>query len=408
MLRTEARRGVIARFLPVSGGRRRQASSSWPEHITPCMKVAVLSSVHNAFDVRIFQKECKSVAGAGYEVTLIVPHGRDEVVDGVQIKAVPRASGRLSRMTRTVWKVYREAWRQAADIYHFHDPELISVGLLLRARGKKIIYDIHEDVPEDILGKYYLPRWIRRPVSWVAKWIEGVACRHFSGLIAATPHIANRLGSVNPRTKIVQNFPITEELASDHQVSWNQRSCSVAFVGGISVDRGPFEIVRAMTMLPPALPVTLKLAGDFSPLSLRDELARLPGWGKVEVLGFVGRAELARVLNSVRAGLVLLYPEARHKAGYPVKMFEYMSVGIPVIASDFPLWRAIIEGNGCGLLVDPLNPQAIAEAIGYIMTHPQEAEAMGLRGREAVEKNYNWATEEKKLLALYEEVLTNA
>ena len=371
-------------------------------------KVVHLTSVHNAFDVRIFAKECKSLARAGHDVVLVVPHDRDEVVDGVVIKSVPRAGGRVSRMMRTVWKLYREALRQDAEIYHFHDPELIPVGLLLRARGKKVIYDIHEDYPQAIPSKYYLRYWIRRPVSWVMERFENFASRRFSGLVAVTPAIANRFGDVNSRVRVVQNFPVAEELTKDCHPTWDQRQLSVTYVGGISENRGAFEMVRAIALIPPTLPATLKLVGNFSPSSLRHELAPLAGWEKVEVLGFMDRAGVARVLNSVRAGLVLIHPEPRYKVAYPIKMFEYMAVGIPVIAADFPLWREIIEEAGCGLVVNPLDPQAIAGAIEYILTHPKEAEAMGRRGREAVEKKYNWATEEKKLLALYEEVLANA
>jgi hypothetical protein len=116
---------------------------------------------------RIFHKECKSLARAGYGVTLIAPHDRDEVVDGVRIRAVAKSKSRIERMTRGVARVYREAVRQEAEVYHFHDPELIPVGVLLKARGKKVVYDIHEEYPTKVLSKYYLPRWLRPPLAWL-------------------------------------------------------------------------------------------------------------------------------------------------------------------------------------------------------------------------------------------------
>lgn len=370
-------------------------------------KVAHLTSVHPPFDVRIFCKECRSLARAGYQVTLIVPHGQDEVVDGVRIKAVPPSKARLSRMTLTVWRVYREALRQNADVYHFHDPEMIPVGLLLRLRGKKVIYDIHEDVPDDILGtdKYYLSPRIRPLLAWLVKRVENFACRRFSALMPATTAIGKRFRALNDNTIVLHNFALLQEFSPEAGMDWRQRNCSVAYVGGISRNRGIWEMVQAMELLPRELNATLKLAGSFSPANIKEEVARLPGWKQVDFLGVLDWAEVAKVLGRVRAGLLILRPEPNHVRAEPMKLFEYMCAGIPVIASDFPLWRKIIQDAGCGLLVDPLAPQAMAQAIQYVLTHPREAEAMGRRGRKAVEQHYNWGTQESKLLDCYASLL---
>src|SRR5208283_4596268 len=112
--------------------------------------------------------------------------------DDVRVKSIRQDRSRLVRMTRTVWRVYREARRQRADIYHFHDPELIPVGLLLRASGKCVIYDIHEDVPKDILSKHYLPAGSRRVIAWTVGKLESVVAKYFSALVTVTPSIADR------------------------------------------------------------------------------------------------------------------------------------------------------------------------------------------------------------------------
>src|SRR6266404_448713 len=330
-------------------------------------KIVHLTSVHTAFDVRVFHKECKSLARSGKHVVLIVPHQRDEVVDSVEVKGIRISGGRLVRMTRTAWSLYREALRQDGDVYHFHDPELIPLGLLLTAHGKTVVYDIHEDAPADILHKDYIPRSLRRPLTWSVRKLEDAACRRFSGLIAATP--------------------------------------AIAYIGSISERRGIREILQALALLPSDNPAQMMLAGPFSPEELRTELMRLPGWARVKYLRVLDRPSVANLLSRVRLGLLVLRPEPNFWNAMPIKLFEYMAAGIPVIASDFPLWRQIIGEAGCGLLVDPQDPQAIARAMEYLISHDAEAEAMGRRGRQAACELYNWNSEERVLVNVYSALL---
>lgn len=359
-----------------------------------------MTSVHVPFDVRIFHKECKSIARAGYEVMLVAFHDRDCVIDGVKLKAIPRRLGRLSRMTKGVWAIYREAVRQNANVYHFHDPELIPVGLLMRFKGKAVVYDVHENVPEDITFKYYIPRSLRRPIAWLVGIIETGASHYFSAIVSATFPISGRFADRNPHTVVVSNYPIIDESQSRFPKSWSDRHSSVVYAGTLSEDRCVKEMVQAMAFLPKNLQATLKLAGAFSPNHLRNEISKTEGWKRVEELGVIDRSSVAALYDDARAGLVVLGPDA-HFASAPIKLFEYMYAGIPVIASDFPEYRKVVEGAKCGVLVNPLDPKTIASAIEYILTHPVEAEQMGQNGREAAQAHYNWASEERKLLDLY-------
>jgi len=368
-------------------------------------KVAHLTTVHAPFDVRIFHKECKSLSRAGYDVTLVVCHDRDEIREGIRIRGLPKSRGRLSRMIWGAVSFYREAIRQDADLYHFHDPELLPIGLLLRMRGKMVVYDAHEDVSADVAVKHYIPQVFRRPLAWMVGTLESLSSRFLSGVVAATPTISRRFTVEDPPQVVVSNYPLLQEFQSVGPAAGNQRSTAVAYVGLLSRDRCLPELIQSMSLLPEGLQVTLKLAGSFSPSTLKEELAGTNGWDRTCVMGVLDRSGVTRLLADVRAGLVVFKPTPGHLESAPVKMFEYMAAGIPVIASDFPRFREIVNDAGCGILVQPDDPAGIAKAIEFILAHPEEAEEMGKRGREAVLRKYNWPSEERKLLHLYRVLL---
>lgn len=349
--------------------------------------------------MRIFFKECTSLAQAGHKVVLIAPHSKDEIRDGISIKSVPRPKGRWRRLTRTMWQVFRAARRENGDVYHFHDSELLGVGLLLKLSGKKVIYDVHEDVPRQILINPLIPRELRRPLGAMAGVVEFIGALFFDRIVAATPTIARRFPAA--KTVVVENFPLLDEFDPALGRSYGQRDAISIYVGIISIARGAKQMMEAVALLPQSLGARLLLVGKSSPASVDTELREMPGAKRADIVSWQTRGNIANLLAEARIGLVVLHPTANYIYSYPVKLFEYMAMGIPVIASDFPLWREIIEGEQCGLLVDPLDPPAIAHAIEYLLTHPEEAEAMGQRGREAVEHRYNWKHAEAKLITLY-------
>ena len=367
------------------------------------LRIVHLTSVHSALDARIFKKECRSLARAGFDVTLVGPHPIDTIEEKVRILSVKKHRSRIARITRTVWQVFQVAKSLDADVYHFHDPELIPVALLLRKSGKNVVYDIHEDFPRDLLFKPYLPRWSRRLLSRVAESLEKAACRHFSGLVSVTPSIAARLQTVNQRTVVVCNYPFPEELIGTELPEWESRGLAAAYVGTITPQRGIAEMVRAMACLPDSLSATLEIAGD----CIYEGLTKLDGWSRVRFHGALDQPSTYRLLRSARVGIVVEHPIPTFLEAMPVKLFEYMGAGLPVIASNFPLWRKMLSGLECAIFVDPLKVPEIAAALEYLLTHPNEAEAMGRRGQSAVVERLNWNTQLPKLVSLYSELATN-
>lgn len=367
------------------------------------------TTVHPRTDTRIRVKQVASLAGAFERpVVFYVQDGKgdergeangSEVVD----TGVP-SGGRLARMTKGAWRMYRAVRRARPSVAHFHDPELIPVGLLLKLSGIKVIYDVHEDLPRQILGKHWISPWLRRPVALLVEGFEWASVRWFDGVVTATPTITARFPA--KKTVTVHNFPILSELVLPEPKLFAEVPPHVAYVGNITAARGAIEMVQALERVTDDQ-VRLQLGGTFTPSSLEDEIKALPGWSRVVPHGWVERSTVANLLGNVRSGLVVLHPTRNHPDALPVKMFEYMAAGLPVIASDFPLWRQIIDRAGCGKLVDPLDPQAIAEAIDWILAHPDEAESMGRCGREAVETTYNWESEAERLIGFYQRLLSN-
>ncbi len=359
-----------------------------------------LTSTHRPFDTRVFQKECRSLARAGYKVTLVVPHTEDVVVEGIQIRAVPLPENGRERLRRTTRHVYKAALKEnPGAIFHFHDSELLPFMLLLKLRGRRVIYDAHEDTPRQMLYQHWIPGWLRRPMAFFMWMLEVISGRILDHIITAEPVIARHFPA--KKTSVIRNYPMLEEFEHCEAMAYTDRPIHIGFAGGISKVRGITELVKSLELLNPAHKAQLMLAGTFYPTNLIEETKRMDGWKKIEFKGWLNRKDVLDLLANVRVGVITRHPIERHLSAFPTKLFEYMAAGLPVVVSDLPTIRPIIDDCKCGILINPTNPQDIAQALNSLLRNPQEAATMGQRGLAAVKEKYNWDTESEKLLEVY-------
>lgn len=377
----------------------------YPEDRNPPAKgrVIQLSTVHAWDDNRICRKISRSLAEDDYEVILVAraAKSKDSIPPrDVDLHVLPNPRGRIRRGLSSLG-IWRRIRRLRPEVVHFHDPELLPTGLILKFLGHRVIYDVHEHVPDDIMEKEWIPTPFRGMVSAIMNVVERVASSRFDAIFAVTPNIAKRFRP--DRTTLLRNFPRSEEIIARESETQIDRSgvSNLIFVGGMTPARGIREMVTAVGLASDPN-VRLDILGTCDDPSLNQWLERNAQESRSSLHGWVEKSSSTVLLRKARAGMLLYLPSPAHVEALPTKMFEYMAAGIPVIASDFPLWRSIIDKHRCGILVDPSNPQEIAHAIDAIYKDPAEASAMGARGRQAIESEFNWQAEAESMMAVYD------
>ncbi len=366
-------------------------------------KVCHITCVHSKEDVRIFWKECCSLAQAGYDVSL-VQQGESYEKNGVHIMGFGAiASNRVRRMLQTARQAYKKAIELDADIYHLHDPELLPYATRLKRKGKKVIFDSHEHTAESILEKEYLPSSIRRLIYKAFVAYQSYVCRRLDGIISVTPNIVEFFRRINPRTVQIANYPIYQE---DIQYP-NFQERKIVFAGGISKQWNHHTIIQALEKLPDSHYCLCGIADS----GYMQQLEALPGWKQVDYLGKIPHQEVAGKMAGCSVGMALLSPgrntDWQNGTIGNTKIFEEMMAALPVICTDFVLWKDFVERYACGFCINPEDVDAIAEKVQYLLDHPQEAKRMGENGRNAVRESFNWGKEESKLFAFYEDILKN-
>jgi glycosyltransferase involved in cell wall biosynthesis len=318
----------------------------------------------------------------------------------VFIHLLPKPKNRIQRILNTSRKVFKIATSLKGDIYHFHDPEGLVYALYWQFRTKKpFIYDVHECYPEDILIKKWIPSFLSKFISFIFDKFELFSTKKLKGVVAATDYISLRF-KFHPKLSIIHNYPLLDEFRVNPLDIKKKNNGHFLYAGGISELRGINTMIKAISLTNSRS--YLDLAGNFFNTNEFNNF-KLNNDNKNNILyhGLLTRLQLKNLMNTSIAGLVLFHPDKSHINSLPNKIFEYMSASLPVIASNFTLWSNIIRKYNCGLVVDPLSPNEIAESMLYLINNPETAILMGKNGRSAIENQFNWENEYNKLINLY-------
>lgn len=373
------------------------------------MRIVHLTSNHRPTDIRIFRKQCRSLAALGHDITYIVPSDSNATVDDVTIHAIRPPRSRMYRLLITPIHALLAALQLEADIYHIHDPELLPMASLLRLLRPKsaVVYDMHENMPLALRSMAWIPRYLRRPAARLYSLVERAL---LSGLpvVYAEDSYEKYYPFIKLRTT-VRNFPLIEEVLH-HQVSSSEQLPQLVYIGGVTPLRGSRTMLEVLRVLHDrGHEMTLRIIGpvDENELSLLQARAfTLQLEDSIEFLGYLPPSEAWSKAAAASFGLALLSPEPNYLESFPTKVFEYMALGLVVICSNFPLYRTLMESTSAGSAVDPTNPTEIATEIERYISDSSLRLDSRQKGIEAVTETYNWGAEFSKLESLYQDVLT--
>ncbi|WP_272030375.1 glycosyltransferase [Oceanobacillus kimchii] len=372
--------------------------------MTTSNRVVQLTTVHHPYDPRIYHKECKSLQKAGFEVFLLAKEDKNSERKEEPIKHIKLKSytSRLKRMTIGALAAYKQAKKLNADVYHFHDPELLPIGWLLKNKNNHVIYDIHEDYITSIMQKDYVSRPIRKLIAFTYKTMERFFSKNMELCLAEKYY-----QDIYPTGKCILNYPTINQKFSEHKRTGTSEN-KLLYTGNVTLDRG--ALIHAKI---PVIDERMEVyyVGK-CPSTLAEQIYNKVATKKdnIQIEGidqFVEKEDIEeRYLQyNWLAGIALFPPTEHYMKKELTKFFEYMNAGIPVICSNFPVWENFINKHQCGITVDPYNDQEIKDAISYLVENPDKAQEMGANGKKAVQHELNWEVEENKLITWYSDLI---
>lgn len=368
-------------------------------------KICMIHKVQN-LDPRSFYKESRTLSNAGYEVTLLGLFNGSKVVNGIKIIGFNSPYKRLVRFFISNYQIFVTALREKSDVYHFHDLDFIPFAVLLKILTRsKILYDIHEAYPEYMLLKTYLPIYFRIILYLLIYMIEHAAIRFFDAIIPNDNFIAKNFKHKNKI--VIFNFPTLDFFKNEQKMSIHEKKYDLFYHGSLPT----YHFETMMKIAEKLNSENVKniwgiVTNDNSTLCLaKKELEIKKLEGNFFFLKYVDYLKVIEYLNMAKIGIIPLPPFKKFYKNIPLKMFEFMGAGEPIVLSDLPPSRQFIQGENCAIAVEPNNIDEYVNAIKDLLNNPDKIAIMGNNGKKLVFEKYNWNNEGKKLLNLYDILL---
>lgn len=368
------------------------------------IRVCHITSAHAPEDGRIFRRDCVTCSSNGFDTYLVEP-GDTYQKNGVSIIGIGSNShGRLYRMFLFSKKAYLKALDVDADIYHLHDPELLRYALKLKRKGKHVVFDSHENYVEQIKTKPYLPSFVARAISYFYDLYSKHIFKRIDGLtFAGNDLLDSSFNGLCSRVISLDNYPWKNELFDYYNPSIPKNVSTACYIGALTETRGIEQIIKACY----SAGFKLYLAGKFSDQTFKYRLENLDEYSCVEYLGQLNRAEIKDLLQTTCVGLCVLQDVGQYHRmlNLPTKVYEYMSMHMPVVLHSSCYNDSIIEKYKFGISVNADDVEDITNALIYLKNNPHVCDAMGQVGRDLVSNYYSWDIEQNKLLSLYNSII---
>ena len=370
-------------------------------------KVCHIISGYYRDDMRVFRRQCLSLHNNNHEVVLLTNDGEsEEIFHGISIKVCKKFwRSRLKVILFARWQFLNEALDIDADIYQLHSPELFTIIKGLKNNGKKVIYDAHEDLPRHIEEKDWIPFFLRKLLAKLADLYQRHALRRADAIISPHAHVIQDLSNISTEIKEITNFPLVSSELNFSIEEFKKRENIACYAGTVYPYSNQENTIKAIKSIQNA---KYKVAGHIDQDYL-NSLRKEPFEDNISFMGRLDRNNLKNLLYSSVVGLCVY--DYKKNLGNKLgsfatnKLFEYMEAGLPVICTDYKIWKEVVEGHNCGICIEPGNYHELLEAINYIFSNKDESFRMGQRGKKAINDKYNWKTEEDKYLSLVKKIL---
>ncbi|CAM3003080.1 glycosyltransferase family 4 protein [Halobacterium salinarum] len=368
------------------------------------MDAVHLTTAHKSTDTRIFDKEATSLADAGFDVGILAHDAPEGERNGVQFTDLGSAPSRTDRWW-SIPKVARIAKQLDASVYHFHDPELIPVGLYLtETTDGAVVYDVHEDYSHVVTTREWIPNTVSEPLSYVIPKVERAAAKRFDAIVAVSDWIAAPLRKLGPPVTVAHNFPRTETLQPATERIEREQTHVLCYVGGIQELRGIYRMLDLLRVLRNrGVDVELWVLGAWSPDENHAQVAQFVQQHELEDYvqfpGYLDYEKMFQYLHSADVGIALLDTN-HYKRGVPTKFFEYLYAGLPIVTTPVDAVSKFMPEEFCQV-VSQGDAETAADAVEAALQEDHNASEM----RALVGEKYSWEHESAKIINLYDHLL---